>query len=815
MNSSKKFLLSFTVILFIFSCANESEKKASTANLADTSRVSTPKLINTESILKIDFQQDLSKASLQELRLLKNALYARQGYCFMQADLRGYFSGYMKGYDSIMEARFWAEDEATEEKPNTFPQISFSAEENTFMKKVDDAITERKKQNYVSPNGNGLANVENIVNLFQFKSLSPDFMTLLHKNNFAIVPADNTQLFHVYEKNDYGQIPNFVTTDLYLQLYHMYFSYVLKSLEQDKFIPIVTELSEGMYTASMKTAATTTDAKVKSVAEFTATFYAIPYYILTGKKKIIPANFQQSFEEELKHIDAETDETSIFLEYKQTTFPYSLFKPRGHYTRNEQLKKYFKSMMWLQTASFCRETPEQLKRTTFMAYLLSQGKSATNKPLIELYNGIYEPIVFLIGEPDNLSVNDIASYYKEQNLTDITTIFSVSVQQKIDAQLKEVSKTRNKIKPKVQISCPDKINFMPQRYLFDNEILQTLVDVKPNANRPYPKGLDIFAVLGNQSAETILMNEYEEEKNWKAYPKELKTLKNKFENYNEWDKSVYNKWMQSLYNMQKVEPTYPSFMKTETWAKKNLNTSLASWADLKHDAILYAEQPTGAECGGGGPPPPYTVGYVEPNVNFWKNMLALLTLTENVLKKNNLLSEDIASKTNQLKESNLFLLTASEKELKKQKMTEQEYRTIEAIGASIEYLTLAVIEPGKDFQSWNDVQGPDKSVAVVADVYTRNIPYCQKNGILHEAVGNVNELYVVVEIDGYLYLTKGATFSYYEFVQPMVRLTDEEWQKMLESKKALPTIPQWMKEIILQSKDIPASDEKIFYSAGC
>ena len=61
------------------------------------------------------------------------------------------------------------------------------------------------------------------------------------------------------------------------------------------------------------------------------------------------------------------------------------------------------------------------------------------------------------------------------------------------------------------------------------------------------------------------------------------------------------------------------------------------------------------------------------------------------------------------------------------------------------------------------MQGPDKSIAVVADIYTRNVRGCDKNGVLHVATGNANNIYVVVEIEGNLYLTRGATFSYYEF----------------------------------------------------
>jgi hypothetical protein len=810
-----KVLFSLLLLTFLISsCSTGNKENGATANSSEVSDRVLHQTFNPDSILKLDLHQDLSKKSLQELRLLRNVLYARQGYCFMQADIRGYFSAHMKGYDSIMEARWEAEEDG--DTKSTFPKIKLTPEEEAFVKRIEVLESEKKKNNYVGRNGIQLANVENIVNMFQFTNLSKDFISMIDKNNFAIVPTDKIQLFHIYEENDYHQVPNFITTDLYLQLYHMYFSYLLKSLEENKFIPNIAELSQGISDEAMKVALSTKDEKIKSTAEFTSVFYAIPYYILTGKRKPIPLKYKDMFDEEIANINSEADAESNFLEYKGVYFPYSLFKPRGHYTRNETLQKYFKAMMWLQTASFCRETPEQLKRTVFMAHLLNTGKISQNQSLMKLYNSVYEPIVFLIGEPDNLSINDIVSYLNKNNLTDLSSAMQPSMLSKVDAELKTIVKDRNKNKPKIQISCSDKINFMPQRYLFDNEILQELVDIKPNAKRAYPKGLDVFAALGNKTAEDILLNEYKEKDNWDEYPSELNKLQKKFKKSFNWNTTVYNKWIAGLLTMQKKEANYPAFMQTDMWDRKNLNTSLASWADLKHDAILYGEQPSGAECGGGGPPSPYTIGYVEPNINFWNSMIELLNLTEDVLKKNDLLTKDISSKSKQLKENAQFLLSASEKELKKQKLSEQEYNTIETLGASAEYFTLSIVEPEKNLENWENVQGPDKSIAVVADVYTRNIPGCDKNGILHESVGNVNEIYVVVEIEGYLYLTKGSTFSYYEFVQPLnTRLTDEEWQKILETKKDLPKIPQWMKDIIIPAKEAPSADEKIFYSSGC
>ncbi len=45
---------------------------------------------------------------------------------------------------------------------------------------------------------------------------------------------------------------------------------------------------------------------------------------------------------------------------------------------------------------------------------------------------------------------------------------------------------------------------------------------------------------------------------------------------------------------------YPPFMQTQAWTRKDLQTSLGSWTELKHDTILYAKQVM-AEMGGGLP----------------------------------------------------------------------------------------------------------------------------------------------------------------------------------------------------------------------
>jgi hypothetical protein len=788
--------------------ANENNQEETATSIETTPPTQSFITTNTDLPQSIDLQQDISNLSLQDLRLLRNYPYALHGLYFMEADLNAFFKANTKWYESLVY-KLWDDDNM----PLDYKDAKLNTEQKAFVDKIDQRIEELKQTNFVKKGDYSLGNYTNIVNLFQFKEIDQEFIDKIGLNNFVITSGANLQLFHVYEENDYNQVPNFITTDLYLQAFHMYFSYILKSLEQEKFIPILSELCLDLYNESMNIAQSAKDAETKRLAEYNAVFYAIPYYFLTNKELKVPAQYQGDFKREISNINKQEDSPSEFLSFTDAYFPYSLFKPRGHYTRKPNMEAYFKAMMWLQTAPFCRDDNEKLKQAVYTAILLNTGKSKSGKPLISLYNAIYEPIVFLVGLPDNLSIMDIALYLDKEKVSSMNDALIPANISKVDKMLIELAKTRNVIRPEIEISCKDKINFMPQRYLIDNDVIQKLVDISQNAKRAYPKGLDVFAAFGSKPAMDILNNFYKEKENWDKYTERMQKMQSKFNNYKDWNSSVYNKWIESLVELQKPDKSYPEFMQTKSWDYKNLNTSLASWAELKHDAILYGEQPMAAECGDGGPPAPVTVGYVEPNLKFWNKLSEMVSLTERLLKKNNLLTPDIKGKTEQLSDYISFLIQVTKKELAKQPLTETEYQTIEYMGSSIEYFTLSVIDPDLHLDNWSLVQGPDKSIAVVADIYTRNIEGCSKNGILHVATGNANNIYVIVEIGGYLYLTKGATFSYYEFVQPLgTRLTDEEWQKMLEDKKA-PAVQEWMKGLIIDKE--PKTDERIFYSSGC
>lgn len=813
-------------VMLMSGCANSGKTQADVANSISNEaaemmqEIGKPSFLLTDSLLPrhLDMKLNVDNISYGELRLLRSYPYALHGFWFKEADINSFFCKRTDWYYDLCETTIYQRCEEYSKKHHTdndygvvedfipYSEVKLTEEEQKFVDKIDKRMREMERDSVTSC---GLLNPALCVNIFQIDEPDSQFVNLIAKNNFAITPTNCEQLFNIYEENDYAVMPNFITTDLYLQTVHTYFSYVLKSLERKAFCPALQRSISALYSACMQTGAATEDRHLKDCAEYAATFFAIAGTLLSDEKHEIPDTYNKAFSDEINHIMNCEDAPSEFLGYRTTVFPYSLFKPRGHYTRNQHESAYFRAMMWLQTASFCRENKNELQKAVFIAQIFNNIPESAQKD----FRNVYDAISFLMGEPDNLSIIEIADYLKSKENIEISAATNEDALDDINKMLIEAFKTRNRIAPKIQISCADKINFMPQRYVADNEILATMTDVEADANRAYPKGLDVLAAFGVASADSLLDNCYDEAAQWSDYEKEASKMKLRFANGLNWNATMYNKWMETLLSIQQDDKNYPRFMHTSAWQCKNLNTTLASWSKLKHDAILYSEQPMAAECGDGGLTPPVVVGYIEPNLIFWTKLKELVSLNRKILKKTGMLTTDIEDKTAVLEEKIDFCIKIVRKEIAGIQPNSTEYKEIQHMGSSIEWYTLSILDPDDTFYLWHDVQGADRSIAVVSDVYTRNVSGCSQNGILHEGTGNADAIHVIVNIGGTFYITRGAIFSHYEFVRPLgERLTDEEWQKMLEENKA-PERHKWMRQFIIDKK--PELNEGVFYSSGC
>ena len=787
-----------------------------------------PSQIDVEKLLdSIDYNMDVSGLSLADVRTLRNAPAAQRGLPFMDSYIRGVFAQ-TTWYDSLM----WAFDEKVEtagiesredESWRDFYMrvvdekklLNYSDEELAFIKRMQAREDELRKQNFDVPEGLRV-NMQNLTNPTQLKEFDQALSQQLGEEGFAIVPARHAQLFQVYEENDYREFPNFVTTDLYLQLYHLYIDCMLRELEMYQFFHTIVSYNDDMVEAMKKLyQKTESGTALERATAHNLRFFTIADVLFRGMKSY-DANTDQLIAEEVDKAIKATDDFSNFMaDYKNVMFGYSLFRPRGHYTRNYVLEEYFRGMMWLQSVPFGMDNDDEVNAAVIIAYTMMNNPEIQQK-----YDKINKIITYMMGQPDNLSILLVIDELKKINRPMEDLLNDKQAMSKLKKDLEEIGNKATRIRPKYERTSHNKINVMPQRYQPDAEVLQEMVDYdnKPTL-RATPKGLDFMAAMGVSAAEQILK---EEQTPWKDYDKHLKAMKKRMGEIN-WDETICTQWMNTLKVLnvwgsdKSNQKQLPYFMLNPEWSKKDLNAALASWAELKHDAILYAKQPMGAECGGGGPPEPVVKGYVEPNVGFWKKAIELLDNTEKLLKEQDMLTEKIKDATQRIREEAQFLLNISEKELAGKELSEEEYGQIECIGATFENISLDLVrEKDQYLMGWSDVQGADKKVALVADVYTANADNNPEKSILFEAVGEADEIYVVVEIGGYLYLTRGSVLSYREFIQPIdqPRLTDEEWQEQLE-KNARKGVPEWMKRIIVPLNKLPEPNEEVFYSSGC
>lgn len=631
--------------------------------------------------------------------------------------------------------------------------------------------------------------LSNVVNADQFGSFSSRQVELLSDNGFVVIPSDQEQLFYIYETNEYYELPSLITTDSVLQTYHIFFDYSLRTVELNYLLDYLEQLTDSMLKKSIALYGSIRNPDVKAAALKNIAYFAAAQMALEKKlPEGIPNEALELAKAEFRLISAaEGFEVSPIFGFK---LDYSQYRPRGHYTRNQFFEIFFKAMMWYGQAPFQLlddagqlVVPDTLQALLITCCIFSNG---SGKPDIELWENIYDPTVFYVGSADDLTIY----HYKEMLLKvyggspDPETFTDSS---KLKMLLDEAKKLPQ---PKIQAEWVEELNgidtpvglqfrFMGQRYIPDSEILQNMS--KPII-RPFPKGLDVMGVLGSDKAYEILTKTYDEDKNWAEYPKKFNEMKDKFTTLPEdtWRSNMYYGWLWVLKGfLAPFAKGYPSFMTGDAWQDKSLNTALASWSELRHDTILYGKQ-SGAEMGG-GEETPYVKGYVEPNIEVYDRLLWLTRYSRENLQAREMLSEDMKNSMERFEGLLQFLIDCSVKELRNEELTREEYDRIQFYGGELESLTSSCTDEGV---RWFEITSEaDKNMAVIADVHTSEDYY------LEEGVGTASEIFAVVPIGGKLYLTRGAVFSYYEFISD-TRLTDEEWQKALKEKKQ-PTLPVW------------------------
>ncbi|MCS7233780.1 MAG: DUF3160 domain-containing protein [Synergistetes bacterium] len=651
--------------------------------------------------------------------------------------------------------------------------------------------------------------IEDVSNIDRFH-IPDSSKALLEKNLFVVCPASHWQPFFVYEDNVYRRIPNFVTVDSVLHLYHLFFNFTLRKLEEERFLPLLKTFTRGLLSQTIRTYDSLQGGELKEAALRNVAYVGVAFNLL-GLKGELPPQAQSMVSRELNLIRERPGlvEGNIF----PYAIDYTQFIPRGHYAGKESLRRYFMVMAWYGLVPFSpayRDSEGNLKLSSRVALqTMLIVNDVYSAGLVDTWDRLFKPLNYFVGFSDDLTVREVRGllesvYGKRYNLSDLSNPSALRLY--ID---KFIKLRQPRIKPKLahlagrlpNLPDPEASQFrlMGQRYTPDSEVLQELSDPK---ERPIPCGLDLIAVMGSDRAYQIIDGGYRVyglpeafgKLVWKEYINRRDELAQRFSQLREgdWTSTLYWGWLWVLKSLiEPVDERCPPFMKNVAWKDKSIQTALASWVQLRHDIVLYAKQSfVGAEGGDGSEE--VVKGYVEPNVEAWKRLLTLIRQTKKLFNYQRLFVKGVDEKLNRLENMIDFLLKCAEKELKGEPLSEQDYIRIETIGGEMDFLALEVVSDGKA-SGWMELVHPsDRNMACVVDVHTADI---RVEGfghqVLEEAIGHANEIFVIVPIEGKPTLTRGAVFSYYEFLWPASdRLTDERWQEML-SRNIAPPQPSW------------------------
>ena len=608
-------------------------------------------------------------------------------------------------------------------------------------------------------------------------------LELLRRNGFVVTDAHFDDIAELYKSLKENGVPIYISTDSVLFVYHAFFDTILMELETEKFYPMLSELTEKlvketlqMYEQIPSNMNLTKDAVKLNLA-----------YLCVAAKLLDPEFKTPSIVEGLVQKELALIQSANQHEYSSPIFgyneDYTQYKPRGHYTQSEELQRYFKAMMWYGRMRFEANDPwypelaiRQTAQALILTYLICTTKVG-NETALNIWEKIYLPTVFIVGKSDDLTFYDyievMREVYGEFSPTDVENLEKLT-----EFQEKIVQRDRSRIRnvpwwPEEEIAKRlSGLRFMGQRFILDGYIHQELCYPRVEG-RIMVKGFDIMAALGSERAEQYL--EIDKSK-YPGYSQQLEKMKQFIESLTikNWTESLYNSWLYTIKAIvdQKFEG-YPTFMTTEAWLDKCLFTGLASWAQLRHDTILYAKQPYAAKVS--IPPQPPHPGYVEPMPIVYYRLALLANATKVGLEKLGLINEVMKEKLTALIDLLDNLTKISIKELKGEALSEQDRRLLLNYGGILEMLLKGLRPRSKDPR-------------IIADVFTDP----NGNAVLEVGTGYFHLIFVIYKTpDGKIYISVGGVMSYYEFKWPQTqRLTDEEWQSLLESGQI--DLPEWV-----------------------
>ena len=631
-----------------------------------------------------------------------------------------------------------------------------------------------------------LSEVEGYKELKTWLGINQEQESFLSQNGFVVLRVNHFEtLKDFYEYAYYAGMPILITTDAVLHTYHVLFDETLKRVEMNELRDEINSTITTLLIEAQEETGILAETPLEKASQLSLKYLEVAH-------ALIQPSFTPTTPEAVQELQLISDHNSIanspIFGYEED---YTQYVPRGHYTENEKLEAYFKTMMWLGRMRFPLLTYGLINVEQTRAAILLTGIVVNNTDIYNNWLRIYQVTKFFVGVSDDLIFEDYLAVLSEKGITSAEQLCDENVIVSVAQEL--LNRNRAKILGTYAETYPwlpqeeelqrilnetSGLRFMGQRFIPDSYMFQQLVYPQVGGYgtpwRLLPKGLDVPAILGSDLAKEILN---EAEAKYANYALQQEKLRAEFKTLSvtNWTRNLYWSWLYTANTTLAEIPSeakYPTFMNTSAWGYEKLQTFEGTWTELRHDTILYAKQ----SC----TPiviPPSNTAYVEPYPETYRRLIGLINMTVNGLTQLELLPSDVNTSLKSFIEVSKLFLNASIIELEGKTLDESMQQQIRDAALAVSAILSVASEK-------------TQKAAIVVDVHTDfNTAH-----VLEEGLGKFNALVVVyADADANLYAAAGPAYNYFEFTQPMSqRLTDEEWREMVETSPPDPL--EWTKK---------------------
>jgi hypothetical protein len=658
-----------------------------------------------------------------------------------------------------------------------------------------------------------------LLDLIQGSSLSLDDkeLALLEQRGFAIAERHEFPSFGYGYATLYAEdLPVYVTLDSVLEAVHRSYDDILKRLEEQALVP---ELGR-LLSAMRSNLSTRPPPGMSAENQRDAELYLTVAETLLGQGASLAELGVDPLEVAnlVGKAEAADGTDDIVLFGTKRTEDFSQFKPRGHYTDSATLSRYFRAMMWLGRVD-CRmiETDElgqlifrrrQVEAAVALGLLVDTDQQAR-------WQGIDSVISAFIGEHDSMQVPEVPKLLQALGVSDLEGLMALP-DERIAQALLDGGYGAQRIASSIMVSglsegtLPLNRSFLlfGQRYVLDSHVFSNLVfDRLNSANHPMrmmPNPLDVaYAALGNDDAIPLLHQEIDHY----GYASQLEDMRSLADGHGDdyWEMNLYNLWLSALRGAsagpaRAADPDakLPSVTRSEGWARRMLNTQLASWAELRHDTILYVKQSytTSAIC-------EFPDAYVDPYPEAWAAL-------ERFAKAGQELSNGLLAMTApDLRASTSEYFASLEQTVR----TLREMASAEIDGTPFSPAQMAFIQStvatdgvcgSTAVTGWYgtlhiDPERSGEYDPVIADVHTQPTDEggSPVGHVLHVGVGRPRLMVVTANTCNGPRAYAGLVSAYFEHITDnFERLTDPEWQDRLDTHP--PAEVPWMTDLVAQ-----------------